>query len=63
MDQLIWRLDRKFCRLTDNTWEGEEQGFRVTLQMPKKGANYISVIYKPIPQQPAVTPVNTLAAN
>jgi len=50
MDEVIWRFDRKFCRLANSTWGDEESSFNVTLiANPKKGANFISIVYKPAP--------------
>jgi hypothetical protein len=59
--KLMWRLDRKFCRMTDSTWQSEDESFQLTLLPPDKGANYITVAYKPVQQQPV--PTGTLALN
>src|SRR3569623_599194 len=45
-DEVIWRFDRKFCRLASNIWAAEDESFNATLLMnPRKGANYISIVY------------------
>ncbi len=62
-EDVIWRLDRKFCRLSTEVWGSEDETFNVTLiTKPKKGANFISIVYK---AAPAVNTTNgtVLAAN
>ena len=60
MSEVVWRFDRKFCRLGTTIWGDEDNSYNVTLVAnPKKGANFISIIYKPV--TPAST--NTLASN
>jgi len=62
-DEVIWRFDRKFCRLASNTWGAEDESFNVTMiKNPKKGSNYISIVYSPIVKTD-VQPGSTLAAN
>jgi len=62
MDELIWRMDRKFCRISATEWSDEDNSFHLTLNLkPRKGANYVSITYKPV-EQPAVSG-STLAAN
>jgi hypothetical protein len=62
LDDIIWRMDRKFCRLSATEWSDEDNSFHVTLNLrPKKGANYVSITYRPV-EQPAVN-ASTLAAN
>ena len=48
-DEVIWRFDRKFCRLASNIWGAEDESFNVTMiQNPKKGANFIAIVYRPV---------------
>jgi hypothetical protein len=62
-DEVIWRFDRKFCRLTSNTWGAEDESFSVTMiKNPKKGANYISIVYSPV-VKPDDQPASALASN
>jgi hypothetical protein len=62
LDELTWRYDRKFCRVSACEWLDEDHAVHITLSLhPKKGANYISLTYSPA----AFTPINinTLAVN
>jgi|GEM_PF-743756 len=62
LEEIIWRMDRKFCRLSANEWSDEDNSFHIILNLkPAKGANYVSITYKPV-EQPAVSG-STLAAN
>lgn len=60
MNEVVWRFDRKFCRLGTTIWSDEDNTYNVTMVAnPKKGANFISITYKPV--APAAT--STLASN
>jgi hypothetical protein len=49
INDVIWRFDRKFCRTSETEWTDEDGNFKIKLvRHPKKGANFISVIYKPV---------------
>jgi hypothetical protein len=62
LDDIIWRMDRRFCRLSAREWSDEDNSFRVTLNLhPSKGANFVSITYK-LTEQVKVTP-GTLAVN
>jgi hypothetical protein len=62
-DEVIWRFDRKFCRLADNTWGSEDESFNITMiKNPKKGANFISIVYKPVVNTD-LKPGSSLASN
>ncbi|MFI5160435.1 MAG: hypothetical protein ACHQHN_04120 [Sphingobacteriales bacterium] len=61
INDVIWRMDRKFCRISGTEWTDEDGNFKITLVLhPKKGANFISVVYKPVEKPEMGT---TLAAN
>ncbi len=61
INDVMWRLDRKFCRISDTEWTDEDGNFKITLLLhPKKGANFISVIYKQV-QKPEMG--TTLVSN
>ena len=61
INDVIWRFDRKFCRISDTEWTDEDGSFKITLVLhPKKGANFISVVYKPVEKPEMGT---TLASN
>lgn len=63
VDEVVWRFDRKFCRLASNIWGAEDESFNVTLvENPKKGANYISIVYRPVVKTD-LQQGTTLAAN
>lgn len=62
LDEIIWRMDRKFCRLSATEWSDEDNSFHLILNLhPRKGANFVSITYKPV-EQPVVS-TSTLAAN
>jgi outer membrane lipoprotein-sorting protein len=47
LDDVVWRMDRRFCRLSANEWSDEDGSFHVTLNLhPSKGANFVSITYK-----------------
>jgi len=49
VNDIIWRFDRKFCRISATEWTDDDGNFKVTLvSHPQKGANFISIMYKPI---------------
>jgi hypothetical protein len=61
IDEIIWRFDRKFCRVSETEWTDEDGNFKMTLVLhPKKGANFISVVYKPVQK---TVPGTALASN
>lgn len=63
LEDIIWRMDRRFCRLAAREWSDDDGLFRVTLNLhPSKGANFVSITYKLIEQHPKVS-VGTLAVN
>ncbi len=52
VNDIIWRFDRKFCLTSATEWIDEDGNFKITLVLhPQKGANYVSVLYKPIEKQ------------
>jgi hypothetical protein len=66
VNEVIWRFDRKLCRINATNWSDEDNTFSVTLlDHPKKGANFIAIVYRPAVtvdmQQNSTT--TTLAAN
>jgi hypothetical protein len=62
LDDIIWRMDRMFCRIAAREWRDEDDSFRVTLNLhPSKGANFVSIAYKLI-EETKVT-AGTLAVN
>jgi hypothetical protein len=62
LDELIWRYDRKFCRISAGEWRDECNAVRITLFLhPKKGANYLSLTYRLL--EPAKFDINSLAIN
>lgn len=62
-DEVIWRFDRKFCRLASNIWAAEDESFNITMiKNPKKGANYISIVYRPVVNAD-LKPGSSLASN
>ena len=62
LDEIIWRFDRKFCRVSATEWTDEDGSFKISLILhPKKGANYVSLEYKPVER--TNFPTNTLASN
>jgi hypothetical protein len=63
LDDIIWRMDRRFCRLSAREWLDEDNSFRVALNLhPSKGANFVSITYK-LREQPAKLNAGTLAVN
>jgi hypothetical protein len=59
---IIWCLDRKFCRISPTEWTDEDNSSKITLvRHPKKGANFVSIEYKPIEKTNSAS--NTLVAN
>jgi hypothetical protein len=64
LKDVIWRMDRRFCRISDKEWRDEDNLFHVTLNLrPLKGANFISVTYKLIDPHPVLNNGGTLAIN
>jgi hypothetical protein len=62
-DEVIWRFDRKFCRLASDVWGSEDESFNVTMvKNPKKGANFISIVYSPVVSAD-LKPGSALASN
>ncbi|MGZ3778312.1 MAG: hypothetical protein ACXVI9_12400 [Mucilaginibacter sp.] len=62
LDELTWRYDRKFCRISATEWVDEDNSVHITLSPhPKKGANYMSLTYRSVEQ--AIIDPNTLAVN
>jgi hypothetical protein len=62
LDELTWRYDRKFCRVSATEWVDEDNCVYITLLLhPKKGANYMSLTYRLIDPQKLGT--NALAVN
>jgi len=62
LDDIIWRMDRMFCRLAAREWRDEDNSFRVTLNLhPSKGANFVSITYKLIEE--TKVSAGTLAVN
>jgi len=62
LDELTWRYDRKFCRISATEWVDEDNSVHITLMPhPKKGANYMSLTYRSV-EQAKIDP-NTLAVN
>jgi|SRR5579863_3559502 len=62
LNEIIWRYDRKFCRISLTEWIDEDNSVRITLLLhPKKGANYVSLIYKQV--EHTEVGINTLAVN
>jgi hypothetical protein len=62
LNEIIWRYDRKFCRVSATEWIDEDNSVQITLvPHPQKGANYVSITYKPVEHSEFVT--NTLAVN
>ena len=62
LDELTWRYDRKFCRISAVEWLDENNAVRITLMLhPKKGANYVSLTYRVI--ELSKFDANSLAVN
>lgn len=62
LDELIWRYDRKFCRISATEWLDEDNSVHIRLLLhPKKGANYMSLTYRVV--EPTKFDTNSLAVN
>jgi len=42
-------FDKKYCRTQMDKWTAEDDAFDIKLVLPKKGENFISLVYKPMP--------------
>ncbi|HWD88482.1 MAG TPA: hypothetical protein VG367_10175 [Mucilaginibacter sp.] len=63
LSDIIWRMDRRFCRISEKEWTDEDGSFHVTLDLhPRKGANFVSITYKLIEPHPVMNST-TLAIN
>ncbi|MBS1530947.1 MAG: hypothetical protein JSU01_11600 [Bacteroidetes bacterium] len=63
LNDIIWRMDRRFCRVADREWRDEDNTFRVTLNLrPRKGANFVSITYTLTEPHPVINS-GTLAIN
>lgn len=60
---VIYRFDRRFCRVSAAKWTGENNAFEITLLYPGYGSNYFSIIYRPLIPTDFTTNINTLASN
>lgn len=63
LNEIIWRMDRRFCRISATEWSDEDNSFRVKLNLhPRKGANFVSITYKLLEPHPVLNS-STLAVN
>jgi hypothetical protein len=63
MPAVIYRFDRRFCRISANKWTGENNAFEITIQYPKYGENFFSIVYRPLIPSHFDTTINSLASN
>jgi len=63
LNEVIWRMDRRFCRISATEWRDENNLFRVKLNLrPGKGANFVSISYNLTEPHPVFNN-STLAIN
>jgi len=60
LGDVLNRFDAAFVRVYETKWEDADKTYDISLELPKKGTNYFSIIYKPKAESMLT---NTLASN